>query len=101
MQRLFADGDAQQQYYQEVVMKHHDENGKMSPAMSKVAKAMRNNGNGHKAKKIAKIEKVRATEPKHTEEGWKDVEKSGGYRKAFARGMKKTHKAWKEARGGK
>jgi len=72
-------------------MKHHDENGKISPAQSVVAKSMR-------ARKEHKIEKVRATQPKHTDEGWKDVEKSGGYRKGLAKGLKRTEKHRQEAR---
>lgn len=46
MQRMFADSDAQWEFK----MKHHDENGKLSPARSSVAKAMR---------KTEKIEKGR------------------------------------------
>lgn len=66
---------------------HHDEKGKISPAQSKLAKSM--NGNG-KAKKVAKMETIRGRQPSHGEGGWKGVEKSGSYRKALARNLRRA-----------
>jgi hypothetical protein len=97
--------------------KHHtDEKGRITHGKSKVAIGMRKtmfgntvtkerggaakrpgnpgpNGNGMKEKKVAKMEKVRATHPTIGEQEWEGVEKSGGYRKGIARGLRTMYKA--------
>lgn len=95
---------------------HRDHKGRHSPAQSKIAKSMRGNtlpkerggpvkkpgnpgpnGNGGKEVKIGKMEAIRERQPRMGEKEWHDVEKSGGYRKALARGLKGMHQrnpAW-------
>ena len=91
--------------------KHHhtDEKGRHSPARSKIAKMFRGhtspkerggparkpgnpgpNGNGMKEKRIGMMEKIREREPQIGMKGHaEDLEKTGMYRKAYAKGVKK------------
>ncbi len=95
---------------------HRDHKGRHSPAVSRIAKVMRGNtspkerggparrpgnpgltDNGGKEKKIGKMEAIRERQPKMGEKEWEDVEKSGGYRKASARYLKRMyhhHPSW-------
>lgn len=44
------------------------------------------------AKKVSKIETIRERQPKIGEKEWEDVEKSGGYRKALPKTLKRMYK---------